>query len=534
MNALSLLRNIALIATMTTAIGVSAQSGLNNPITKAVMDVYEQQLAENPADYETRMARAREYYTHNEYMRALNDVDLALPHIPEADKQMLFDAYMLRANINSQTGRQDDALIDLDKAVNLFPEDYVALYQRANVLYGLGRYENARTDYKRLQRINPRSSEALLGLARIAVHEQNLGMANEYLDRAVNMDPANADLYVRRASVRRQMGNGRDAVEDLMLALSTDSGNERATRDLVDMSSTNYPEVIAGLTSAIAAAPHVAMFPYLRAVIAQAHFHYKDALEDFNRILDNNLSNHHGLYASIARCQLALGRYNEALFNVEHAVSMNPANAGYQVLRSQILRVLGRNEQAMDAAAQATALAPGKAVPLTEMAMCCAAKEQWNEAANLLGEAMFDDATSPSLILLRADILKNHCNSPVAADGFYEQVLMLDGYGDTDINSMRGFALLMLGREAEGRMWLDNIVATQPDNDGFVAFLTACFNSMSGNADAAVDAAALAMSRGYANLYDWTKNTDSPVNVEAIRNNPRFVALLKQHSLLFD
>ena len=57
-----------------TALGAAAQQGINNPITQAVLAVYEEELQENPRDYNVLLSRADEYYRHSEYIRALADV----------------------------------------------------------------------------------------------------------------------------------------------------------------------------------------------------------------------------------------------------------------------------------------------------------------------------------------------------------------------------------------------------------------------------------------------------------------------------
>ena len=113
---------------------------------------------------------------------------------------------MLRAGIYNQTAHHMEALADLNSAVMLDAENYHAIYQRANTEFELGMYTEAKTDYQRLQRINSRSLESLLGLARVAVKENNLGMANEYLEQAVGLDVNNPEIYTRRASVKENDG----------------------------------------------------------------------------------------------------------------------------------------------------------------------------------------------------------------------------------------------------------------------------------------------------------------------------------------
>ena len=266
----------------------SAQSGIQNPITQAVLQVYEEELQANPKDYNIYLSRADEYYRHGEYIRALPDVDKAIEYAPSSESDVLLRAYILRAGIYNETKRPEKALPDLEKACELAPDSFSAIYQKANTEYTLGKYEEAKTDFMRLQRINNRAPESYIGLARIAVKQNNLGIANEMLAQAVNLDPNNAETYVRRASVRRQMGDHNGAVDDLILALSNDSKNNRAMTELLEYGNTNYPAAMAGLSNAIAQAPRVGMFRYIRAVVAQAHFHYLAAINDYQTISNMN------------------------------------------------------------------------------------------------------------------------------------------------------------------------------------------------------------------------------------------------------
>ena len=213
---------IYLAAGMLMMTGVSpltASASIDNPVTQAVIRVYDAALAENPNDYMTWYKRANEYYRHNEYVHALDDVDKALALTPSSDSDTRFQAYMLRAGIYNQTNKHEQALADLESAIAIDPASYSAIYQKANTEYELGRYADARTDYTRLQRLNSRSTEALIGLARCSVKENNLSGASDMLQQAVDFDPNNPEIYVRRASVRRMMGDHNGAVDDLVLIL---------------------------------------------------------------------------------------------------------------------------------------------------------------------------------------------------------------------------------------------------------------------------------------------------------------------------
>lgn len=529
---------IALAACAFISSGASAQSSnsIDNPVTKAVLDVYGRMLKADPNDYNVWFKRANEYYRHNEYIRALADINEALRCTPASESDLRYQEYMLRAGIYNQTAHHQEALADLNSAVMIDPNSYHALYQRANTEFELGMYPEAKTDYQRLQRINSRSLECLLGLARVAVKENNLGMANDYLEQAEALDVNNAEVYTRRASVKKMMGDHNAAVEDLIVALSIDSKNQKALENLVDYGNTNYVATINGLTNAIRQAPNVGMYRYIRAVIAQAHYNYLSAIDDYQYIIDNRLYNYSGLNASIAECEFYLGRFDEALKEIDYVLGTPGAtnNANYFILKSKILRALGQYAEAVDAAAMATAVAPNSAEALAQMGLAYLSDGKAQQAINLCNEASLTDAANPWYYILRAWIQKDYLGNAQAADNLYEQVLDLDDYNLDNINSLRGFALLFTDRLPQAEGWLNNILTNVVDNDGHIHYLAACYYAQAGNSDRALECAETALKAGYANLYDWMNADDARISVAPIRDELRFLQLINRYTGLFN
>lgn len=510
----------------------SASAIIDNPITQAVIAVYDKQLRENPKDYMTWFRRANEYYRHSEYVHALDDVNNALANAPSGDTDLRFQAYMLRAGIYNQTGKHDQALADLNSAIALDGSSYAAIYQRANTEFELGNYGAAQADYTRLQRFNTRSTEALLGLARCAIKENNLSAATDYLEEAVNLDPNNPEIYVRRANVRRMMGDHNGAVDDLILSISLDSKDPKAIESLVEYGNTNYAATVAGLTNAIQLAPANGLYRYLRASIAEAHYNYLSAIDDFQKIIDDRLYSYHGLYASIARCLYGLGRYDEALAQIDTALGTVDNVADYYVLRSKILRSLGRRDDAIASAAKGLAVDSDYVPALVEMALNYIDKGDYKQANGLLGEAIMADANNPDVLLLRAWLLNSYLNQPVAANGFNEQVVGLE-VDDNDVRSLRGFALLNLGRTEEADAWMDNILRNVPDNDGLNNYYGACFYTLRDNPDRALECTEAALKAGYSDNHNWMSNNDGQINVANLRDDLRFLQLLQRYNSIF-
>ncbi|MBP3640159.1 MAG: tetratricopeptide repeat protein [Muribaculaceae bacterium] len=508
---------------------------INNPVTQAVFRVYQEQLNQNPKNYDTLLRRANDYYHFDEFRKALDDVSRAIECTPSSQTDHLFREYLLRASIYNKTGRHELAIPDLQKACQLEPASQKALSMKAHTELETGKLVEAKADFLRLKRLNMRDPEATLGLARIAMQENNLGMANDYLEEAVALDPNNPDIYVRRARVRQQMNQPQAAVDDLLLALGTKGGDTQSVIDaLMEFSHKDYPSTIASLSNAVAQVPDNGMYRYLRASIEKEHAHYLDAINDYQYILDNNLDNYRGIYGSIAECQFALGRLDDALNNVEYALTTVSGNGPYHLLRARILRHKGQLPQALKAAADALAAMPENGDALAEMALIYAEQGNFDESMKLFGEASMNHAEEPMYYLLRANVLENSMNQPNAARGLYRRAAGLDVTGDNTLRSLSAFARLFAGDDvAEITAQVENELAQSSDTNGYLNYLAACFFAQADDFDRALAAAEKSLKNGYANYYNWTEYSDGRVNCAPLRDDLRFLQLLHRNKSLF-
>ncbi len=528
------LRKIAISLILSAgAFGFTASAEAPNPMKEALMKAYQALLDEDPHDAETLFRRANEYYLRNDYIKALDDINNALKYLPEEDLDTRFQAIQLRANINMMLHRYEQAIGDLNSEISLDPQNYVAVYQRGTAFYELGRYPEAKTDFRLLQQRNPRSQEALFGLARVAVKENNLGLADELCDQAVELSPSNSQVYLRRASVRTLAGNEQGAVDDYILAISTDQENTpRALRELVEISKTNYPVVIAGLSTAIRQAPRNGMYYFIRAMIAQGHCNYLAAIADYDRIINENLDSYPGLNAALAECYFALGKFDTALLNIDYAISATRDNERYYVIKSQIQRALGNYDSALSCAETALEKEPDSNEALIAKALAQLRLGNSADASVCLSEATMNAPENPYLAIIRGWVLKDYRRQKKNADMSFERVLDMDLAHD-QIKSYRGFALLQLDRKEEADCWIERVLAITDDYDGEVNYLAACYYAQAGNSDKAFKCMAASLEKGYANYYNWAVNTEADVNVEPIRKDPRFSALLKANGAIF-
>lgn len=512
-----------------------AQSPQASDFNRAVMQAYEEMLRENYKDYEVLFRRANEYYNHGDYLRALEDLDSAVKYCPESASDTRFSIYALRAECFYELKRYSQALPDATEALKIDPTSTSMLNLRGRIEYDFGQYAEAKADFNKLLRINPRSQEALFGLALVAAKENNLGMANEYMEKAVALTPSDSNAFIRRAKVKESMSDFNGAVDDLLLAMATDTNNPKTLPALVELADSNYPAVAAGLSSAIRQAPRQPLYYFLRGSIALTHYHYGAAIDDFKYIISENLYNYAGLYCSLAECYYALGDYDTALDEIDSALAKytdedDPCK--YFTVRARIQRALKQYDKAILSINRALDIIPDNSEAMVEKALILTDQKKAKEASNLLGEVIMAEPYLPMNYLTRAWVMNDFLNQQKAAKGLYTRVAELELDHPENIGSMLGFAQLFNGQTNKAVEWMDNCLK-QPDNDGRTHYLGACFYAWAGRKQKALECMEGALKAGYANYHDWTMNSDSRVNVSPIRDDAQFKALLEQYKSIF-
>lgn len=524
---------VFLLLLVTTALASIGQRRADDPMTIALMNVYDQLLDEDPHDPETLFRRGSEYYNISDYVRALDDVNNALKYMDPADTDFRQQALVLRAKVLMMQKKYDRAVEDLNEVLTNDPTDYLSYFQRANAYYNLDRLAESKRDFQMLRQINPRSQEALFGLARIAVKENNLGVASELCDMAVAITPANSDVYLHRAAVRSEMGNYQGAVDDYIYALSTDTESTLpALRSLVQLSRKQYPVVISGLTEAIRKAPRNGLFYYIRGMIAQGHCNYLAAIADYDIIINNKLDSYAGINGSLAECYYYLGRYDVALLNIDYAIGGTDQNSYYYMFKSRIERAMGNPEEAVKAANAALVTDAEFSDALIAKALAQLDLDESADASVTLSEVAMNEPENALAFLLRGWVLATYRNQPKPANQAWERILDMD-YDFDDVRSLKGFALLYLDRKDEAEAWMKRVLDTADDFDGEINYYAACLYSNMGMLDRAFRHAEASLEKGYANYHAWTKASDANINCAPLRKDPRFEPLMKKFAHLF-
>lgn len=505
-------------------------------IQTAVMNVYDNALAENPDDYNTRFARANQLFLNGDYVKAIADADIVVSQVPKKENELKFDTYLLKARAQAALEQYEDEVETLQAAAAINPKSMALIDLMGKACFNLGDMDAAEQNFKTILRESPMNYDAHYWLARVEVARNNFGKAYEYCDKAVNLFTANPQVYLNRSDILMRSQQYEQAAQDLISAMSVGNDEGTSMRRLIAMSDEHYDAVMNVLASSIDKAPQVGMFHYLRAIIAMRQNHYGQALRNLDFIVDNNLYDYHSIYFYRAQCQYALTQYADALVNINKAIAMNEnADADYYVVKAQCEQNLKKFEAATMTLDQAAKLVPNTEAVLLEQARLLSSRRADKEAQTKLAALLAVNPKNAEALLLKGWIEKYRQNNAASAKKTFEQVLAC---GD-DMSSLRGFALHELGREDEARAWANQIIQDNRIVGGQSYFLASALLSDIGDYEAGDKVKSMeylrsALANGYGNLHEIKVNETPYVNLKLVRRYPDFQTTLDQNQLNFE
>src|SRR5262249_34829491 len=147
-----------------------------------------------PADTEPHRCLGAIYLGRRQYDQALREVQAALDRDPRN-----VVAVWVRAQIYHWQGKLEDALAELEPLVAKLPADLAeTLNIRGDVYRTQGRLEEAAADYRRMIELRPKAPDAYVSLALVRERQGKLDQAIACYDQLVAAEPASATGYLRR------------------------------------------------------------------------------------------------------------------------------------------------------------------------------------------------------------------------------------------------------------------------------------------------------------------------------------------------
>ena len=508
------------------AMGQSSDAALRDKMTSAVMKVYDDHLAQNPNDYNVLYARAHQNFYNGDYTAALADVNQAMLLTPKTDKELRFDEYILRARISDARHDYASELADLRLAQELQPKSLPCVDMIAKANLKTGNLDAAEKAFKTILRAESKNYDAMYGLAQVELARGNGKNAIEQVDKAVELFHAEPQVYINRADIYARQGDINAAVVDLLQGMAVgDDGS--ALQSLFDLSDTNYDGVMNSLaTLADQSSDGGGVFRFLRANIAMDHLCYAQALRDLQHIKRSHTYDSPTVDYGIGKCCLELGRFDEAVTNLDNAMTLDPSRPEFYVDKAIADYYAGNGgnyETAMQTLKRCSSFAPQYVPMLLAKASLLSSQGKDQEALGYLNAAVANEPANAEARLTRALLFKKLDNMNLAVKDLNVVIAGLDD----GLEGFKGFAFSELGRDSDMYRWLEQRTAkTVAGGENF--YYAALLMAMRGDNFKAMEYLQRALDNGYGSLLKLQYDTLSPLSLKSLREDSGFPLLIEK------
>ena len=244
--------------------------------------LYLQALAEEPRDFTARHLLGVTRAQAGRMDEALADIEAALELRPDDA-----EAVLNRANVLKSLNRLEAALAGFDRALALKPHWPQAENNRSTVLQTLGRHDEALAGYDRALAVQPEYVEALNNRGSVLQDLRRPAEALAAYDQALRLAPGFATAFNNRGSVLVELKRFADALScfDRALALRPGDAQVLNNRGNALQGLLRYDEALAAYDQALALKADYAEALNNRGAALQQMKRHEEALAAFDRAL---------------------------------------------------------------------------------------------------------------------------------------------------------------------------------------------------------------------------------------------------------
>lgn len=499
-------------------IGVASVAGAQqlNPITEAVLQQYNEILAENPKDYITLFDRASQYYELGDFNRALSDIDMALEYTPAKESEYRVAELNLKSDIQTTQKNYSGALKSVQDGLAIEPSSQPLQYKQGNLYLLTSNPQEALKSFQQLQRISPRSQEAFYGMAKANALLGKNQEASDLLEEVKKFGSQTPVTYCRIGDLYADMGNYNDATANYLLAYTMDATGTRPLESLRFLARKDPSKVMAALNGIIADSPENYAFNFVKAMLAYEGGMYSEAEKAGLELQDKLENESPEVYRLLALSQLAQNKMNDAVSNIKKAEALAPDNVSLLSDKALILSTTSPSE-AYTASAKALSLAPENESIMLIAAKTAMESGKYEEAQKLLNNLVLNDPSNGEALILRAYLNTEFLKDGKAGVTDYTRAGNISQNGD-----VRNMVIAALGKSKSGKkLDADGIIGEAVEkagNNKDDLYYIAIYYAQTGNLEKAKSFVDKAVANGYSNIYNLKTNNTPLLNLTPIHH----------------
>ena len=167
----------------------------------------------------------------NSTERSNNSSEIAIAQEPETA-----EAFVERATLLYEQGRDQQALADVESALALAPDTVEALSLKGDILVNQSRMDTpgAIAAYSKAIALDPNNTDLLNKRCKTYTDNNSWDLAHQDCTRFLSLSPNNAEVYDRRGDIRVEQENYTGAIEDYTQAIKINeqTGNTAANQPI--------------------------------------------------------------------------------------------------------------------------------------------------------------------------------------------------------------------------------------------------------------------------------------------------------------
>jgi tetratricopeptide (TPR) repeat protein len=314
---------------------------------EAIQCAGEDSLTEKVQRWGERLLEGLDAYEGGHY-RETSQTFTELLEFPELEEQWRIVALTFRGMVYALMMQYEEALADLNHAIERNPDYLRAIAVRGEVYRLMTRYSEALVDFQRAIELDPNYTPAIAGRGETYRLMERYEDALADFNLTIERDPSDTWAIARRGEIYRLMSRHEEALADFALAIERDPDDTYAIarRGETCRLMSQYEKALADFDRAIEQSPD-----YVWAIIRRGMVHlemaqYKEALVDFDRAIEHSPDNLLAI-ASRGEAYLETAQYERALVDFNRATERSPNWSWVLARRGETYRLMARYEDAL-------------------------------------------------------------------------------------------------------------------------------------------------------------------------------------------
>lgn len=237
-----------------------------------------------------------------------------------------YQLYAKRARMFTEKGQVDPALRDLNRAIELNPDDAGLFIILGDLYFIIGKKESCITSYKKALRLSPESVAPLIKLAETYLILKNYNEANKYIDLTLFNDVNNQKAYYLKGISLTESGDTANALINLKIAGNLDSTYYEAFMQTGSIyTAKNDSLAIDFYKAALKAKPDDERALLLLALSYQYSSNFDKALKTYKELNKVNPSNKTAYFNSGYIFMVEEREFDSAIEAFRQAINIDPA-----------------------------------------------------------------------------------------------------------------------------------------------------------------------------------------------------------------